>query len=550
MNECDWLHIIGSGAIAAFSAFVLRIFLSRWRLPSSDSIYHRLLVRELRANSGRMPNKIRQFLLDKRQSYPWLYHRVLAFWPEVALERRPELPSAVIDVVHVFLVVLLSARVAAVLGAGPVGCGLAAIVAGICFATSPALLAVGIGPRSYEITARPFGELLVTICLASTGEWLYTDHSVWLVLGVVAGASAMMASKFALQVLVFFLPVLGLAMGRNELLLLIPAQLLTALLLSRGRYLHVLIGQLSHLHFYATKLQWRFSLLQSRNNLGLLCRAIAGLVRTGGQDRNAQRALALAFEQNTFLQMILRNVILYGVIVVFLIRTGGNIGAEAANGSWTKYLLAWVVASLVAWFATSFRPLYFLGEAERYPEYAWGAASVLFGLLALTDPDMMLVFASLHLLTLMSVVAYMAIRYRFALAALKQELIRQDDLINYLNQLQHEQVVLPIPMAGLGFDIAFRTTHNVLLATDCQVWNRYGDKIFAQDGRYPYPNENIDWWRQTHGMNLMVIRKAYLAPERHPPSYPTTGLTVCYENLDYVVWAVAEGQTSPTAGAH
>jgi hypothetical protein len=221
---------------AATALTLLVIVLTRlvpgmvWRWPARDSAYHMLLRRELRRNRLRMPPRISPMLLEDRQTYPWFYHQLLALLPESWLTRMPSLPSTIVDGALAMLVMLVAARLAplAAPAVDPIWC---ATAAGLLFATAPALLLPGIGPRAHDVTPRPLGELLVAVALFGTGFWL--DGGGWLALVVATlGASlALLTSKFAAQVQLFFVPVMAIAMADAAPLLLLPLALLGAIAL-------------------------------------------------------------------------------------------------------------------------------------------------------------------------------------------------------------------------------------------------------------------------------------------------------------------------------
>lgn len=206
-----------------------------WPRHAMDGGYHMLLRREIRRHRMRMPPRVDAMALDERQTYPWWFHYLLALLPESWLRRAPPLPSTLIDTAHALLVAYVAAHLAPV-AAPSVDPAAAALVAGLLFATAPALLVVGIGPRAYEITPRPFGELCYTLAMAAAGAFAAGGPQWTLLVAAIAAGIALMSSKFAAQVLLLCGPAAALIAHSWVPVLLIPIALAAALVLSGGRY--------------------------------------------------------------------------------------------------------------------------------------------------------------------------------------------------------------------------------------------------------------------------------------------------------------------------
>jgi hypothetical protein len=477
-----------------------------WRWPARDSAYHMLLRRELRRNRLRMPPRISPMLLEDRQTYPWFYHQLLALLPESWLTRMPSLPSTIVDGALAMLVMLVAARLAplAAPAVDPIWC---ATAAGLLFATAPALLLPGIGPRAHDVTPRPLGELLVAVALFGTGFWL--DGGGWLALVVATlGASlALLTSKFAAQVQLFFVPVMAIAMADAAPLLLLPLALLGAIALSGGRYLHVLVAQWRHLGLFRRRLQHDHVLLRDRNDWRALLGAGAAALRGGG--RAACRETARLAEHNTWLQLLLRNVLLLGATGAVIFAglptwSGGGAGA----GRW---LLAWLLAPLAPFVLTSLRAWRFLGEAERYPEYAVPAAAVVAALvLAQVPGDTRLLLSGLYLASLALSLGYGVARRRFN--SLRTPVGVHDGLVRFLRTRPRGEVTLAIPW-HTAFAVAPVTEQRYLVGNDGGYWAREYDRMFV---RYPWPVPDLDYWRERFGASLVVVEPGLIEAEQDP----------------------------------
>ena len=299
-TESIWLPV-------ALSLVLLLRLLPAWRWPTftSDAGFHLLMRREIRANGFRVPRKLKPCLFDERVGYPWFYHQLIALLPEAWLRRVPALPSAIIDGLHALLAGWGAHGLATALG-HPEAAARAGLWGVLFFGVNPALLAHGLGPRAYEVTPRPLGELLFSAAMlaavwaAASGNWVG-----WTVASL-AGGLLLLSSKFAAQVLMFFIPLLAFLPGFHAAWGVLPGALVAALALSGGRYGDVLRGQWIHLRYYRRKLQYSFSVVADLNRWREF-RVVWGVLRERGPFSGTFcRALARLYATNTYLLLLLR----------------------------------------------------------------------------------------------------------------------------------------------------------------------------------------------------------------------------------------------------
>lgn len=509
-----------------------------WPVSSSDMGYHLLLRREIRRNRMRMPGRVTTLMLDEHQTYPWFYHWVLAFVPEKWLERLPMLPSTVVDIFHSGLVFGLAAWLApqAQPELNPVAAGLAA---GLLFGTSPALLAIGIGPRAYEVTPRPFGELLFSITIVAIGFYLIRGSAWALAAAALAAALMLLSSKFAAQVLVFCVPISALITKQWLLFLLPLAAVGAALLLSGGRYWRILAAQVAHLRLYRTRLQYEHPSLLRRNQWRCLWDALTGIVHSRFRERTLFVELLRFVEQNTYIQFFIRNVLWCGVFLL----TGFGLFPNWADAArpWELWLWSWALAPVFPFILSSLRGWRFLGEAERYPEYGLLPVCILTAVGMLRLPNNLAVGLF---------VAYVGLTLPILVSTfLRKRVISHRDpddtlseLVNYLKTLPPGAILLTIPSI-LSFAVAYRLEHQFLASADASVWMRDYDRIFC---KYPWPSTNFHWWRQTHRMEFVVVMTAYLSSSFGCEwDYDFTGFRQVFTNQAYLVYQTCplEGQT-------
>ena len=531
------------GVVAAVTA-VLRVVPGLlWKYRGMDAGAHLLLRRQIRRHGMRLRIEGWPLVLDKRFTYPWAFHWLLALLPESWLRRVPPLPSAICDVLHAVLVVWLAGHVVPIL-APPVDPAVAGLVAGLLFGTSPALLVAGFGPRAYEVTPRPFGELLYTVMLAGALLYLIEGSPVGLGVALLASGVLLLSSKFAGQVLLFCTPAMALVARDARLLLLLPAAFLVAIGLSGGGYWWILRAQWVHLKHYRSTLQYQHPVLARRNRGRDLARAF-GAVLCAPRHRARWTRLVQLAEAHTVLQFLLRNVLWCAVALLLVTGLGGT--GAAASLAWRTGLLAWMLAPLVPFTLTSLRHYRFLGEAERYPEYGIAPAAILGTAVALGLPALERnLIAVAYVASVIVVEAYTIARLRWN--ARRQRVRELDEVISFLGTKPATAVVIPLPW-HVAFQLAPDVSCSFVAAMDASAWCRDYDSIFSS---YPWIRPDAARWKSDYNASLVVVDCAALQAEGTPP-YDFSSLRPRFGNGAFQVfdWPVdtAALQQVPEASA-
>jgi hypothetical protein len=499
-----------------------------WRFRGMDAGAHLMLRRQIRRNRMRLSIRGWPLLLDNRITYPWGFHWALALLPESWLRRFPPLPSAISDAAHAALVVWLAAGLAPRVAPG-INPADAALLAGLLFATAPALLVVGFGPRAYEVTPRPFGELLYSVTIAAALVHLLDGGAASAIVAILAGGVLLLSSKFAAQVMLFCTPIMALVMGKPSLLLLLTLSLAAAMLLSGGAYRWVLHAQLVHLRFYRRRMQYEHPVLQSRNRGRDLVRAAWRLLRQAG-DGEARRSFIRLAEGHTFLQFLLRNVLWCGVIALLALSVFPAWPGDMRE--WQAALVAWAAAPLVPFVVTSLRDFRFLGEAERYPEYGIAPVSMLaaIGLLGIGASLRGWILAA-YLCTFVPAFLYTYSRLRWNSRKLDGDAL--DDLVAWLRQRPAGTVILPLPW-HVAFQVMVDLDHQYLVGLDAARWCRDYDQLFD---RYPWPATDLAMWRSDFSAELVVVDRPQLAAAGTP--YPFNGMEPEFDNGRFQVFRLA-----------
>ncbi|HOW96289.1 MAG TPA: hypothetical protein P5567_03570 [Kiritimatiellia bacterium] len=489
MNEALLLLLVLAAVLTA------RLWPS-WRHPQigSDAGFHLLLRREIRRGGFRPPARLEACLFDRTVGYPWLYHQFIALFPESWLRRLPALPSALADAAQTGLVFLagraLAGRFAP--GADPAWTG---FVCAALYGLNPAMLAHGVGPRAFEITPRPFGELLFTISLGSALLAAYLSSWAWAAVSVLAGAGVLLSSKFAVQVMLFFMPLLSFLPGLHRLWLVPLASLPVALALSAGRYRHVLRGQVRHLDYFRRKLQYTFGTVANRNRWQDV-RLLAATVRGHGLfSRAAASAASDFYFHNTYLQMATRGVLF---LLLAVLCAGGSFRGILLY----RWLLGWAWVWVLPFLLTSWRHARFLGEAERYAGYSIAPAALLVGLGLVSRPVSGLLAAGLVLYALVTIVIFAhALRSHARSAGLVRDARRE--LAGFLGGLPAGAVLLGAPEELVLGPVASLLPHR--FADIMADMDLFVEKLEHHCDGYPWPRADWAFWRAA-GVQYVVAR--------------------------------------------
>ncbi len=503
-----------------------------WPTFTSDAGYHLLMRREIRNNGFRIPRKLTPCVFDEQVTYPWLYHQWIAFLPETWLRRVPALPSAVIDGCHAALAYLGGAWLATSLG-HPGAAPQAGFWSAILFGINPALLAHGLGPRAYEMTPRPLGELFFSMLMLAA-IWAAQGGGVagWVV-SALAGGALLLSSKFAAQVLAFFVPLLALVPGFHAVAWMLPASFVTAMLLSRGRYFHVLRGQIVHLRWYRRKQQYATEMISGRNRWREIQQIGSAICEHGLFSREVVRSLGRAYTTNTYLLALSRG----GLFLVLLFIctwtdprcTGMDLGAFPS-----LCLLAWAFIWVFPFVLTSMRHYRFLGEAERYAEYGILPAAILVGVgLAIAPPSA--ARAVVLLLYALSAVGVVGHAWAINARASRTETRDRDELVDALRKLPAGSTLLGIPAMHVLAPVAFRLPHRYAdITTDGVqliglIENRFQD--------YPWPKPDWEMWRSLGVDYVVTFSPEFLRATRPSLPYDRIPLELAYANPSYRVYA-------------
>lgn len=354
------LVILGCFILRAWPRLILR------SAYVSDTYLHLYCASVIRESKFHIPQKLPRVLLPHRYTYPYLYHLLLAVFPlryRLWVER---LSGALLDTLSLIVIWIFSSWVVRVEGHPTPNLPL--IVCAL-FAFSPALLRIGSGPRAYNGSPRPLGMLLYLTHLCSTWAAFQTQNIWMFLLGLVSGAGIFFSAKFATQVLLFFGVFFSIFISPDYLVCLIGC-LLLAVLLTRRRVLAVLEGHFLHsLNYYKTMQKiYLYPGFDSHNFLAYVeqwksIRNLFHLRSFYSHKEFTKNFMSWFYQESLPVHLFVTVFPQYFFIVYYGFRYASFTPLE-------RFLAVWMAGGLFYFLFTKVKPFLFLGEGERYLEFA------------------------------------------------------------------------------------------------------------------------------------------------------------------------------------
>jgi len=460
--------------LRALPRFVLR------NVYVSDTYFHLYCADVIRKNRFAIPDKLPRVLLPHRFTYPYLYHLLLALFPLRQRLWAERFSSAVFDTLSLIVIYLFSSWIMRL--DGQTSSNLPLVVSAL-FAFSPALLRIGSGPRAYNGSPRPLGLLLYLTHLSCA--WVgFQSHNLWLLLGsLIAGACILFGAKFATQALLFF-GLLFCVFVTPYYALLLAGCFILAAFLTWGRVFKVLKGHFLHsLNYYQT--MQKIFLYPSFGNYSLQAyfekwKTIKTLFSPRTQFFARKR-----FAKDFIYWFYTESIPVHLFLTVFpqYLFFFYYIFLYPSLEQFERFSFIWMAAGLFWFILTKIKPFLFLGEGERYLEFA-----LLPSLFLLVDVfyDMPLVLGGVLLYSVVSSIYYVWLYHSYYKKYNEPGYYERKELINSLVE-DDRGAILPIGSFH-WFSLLFSenpvVTHGANLRPDEKP---VYIKVF---GRNPYPSEN------------------------------------------------------------
>ena len=464
--------------ILIFLCFLLRAF-PRLRLKNvflSDTYFHLYCAGVIRDNGHRLPNKFSKVILNHTYTYPFGYHYLLSLFPLHSRLWFERITGAVFDTINLILIYLFSGWAFTYFGKDTSSQRIPLMVA-LLFTFSPGLLRTGNSPRVYNGSPRVLGQTFYLIHLLG-GFYAYaTQNFLVLALSLLAGALLIITSKFGIQVLVFFGIGFILFFESYYMLLLIGCFFL-AFVGMRRKVLWVILGQIHHSLFYAKYLQAVF-LYPWVKTLPSYFLGFLGQVWQLLYEFRFWNAIRWFFSERYFLHILMTN---YPQFFLFFY----YVQQFPQMNILDHFFLVWMGLGLVWFLITTLRPFLFIGEAERYLEYAIFPS--LFLLLKFL-PEKLEGLIGVFLVYSILYALFALIQYQKQYRQKHEHFFEDKATLKSLNQLE-EGVLLPI---GPFHYQALSCTRFPILTHGGNIDERLlsRDEFMLVYGNYPYPSERL-----------------------------------------------------------
>ena len=240
------IQVIVASLLLLVLAAVLRV-VPLWLSPSGAGIDHwfwKAYIEEFR-RSGRFPPSLPQYVLDEEQWYPPVFPLVLAFLPSALFDRWNRAVAIAIDLVRMLLLLAVAYWQSD-------GNPAVVALAGLLYATTPIQISYNIQLNPRGLAALILDVVLILLLVQMSGSELWW---IWGVIGLLSGV-VLLTHKMTTQL--FWFVILGTAVIYRHwwLLALIPASLLSAMILSGGFYWKVLRAHWDIVSFWHKHWPW------------------------------------------------------------------------------------------------------------------------------------------------------------------------------------------------------------------------------------------------------------------------------------------------------
>lgn len=358
-TENTWVGILILSVVAFMSRYWIRSN-SKYGY-TSDVYFHMAYVDLIKKNGFRWKESFDLVALPHINSYPFGFHLILAFLNKfLSLAWLERVVSPFIEVLNVLLLYFIASFVFEL-------AHLESLLAGLIYVFTPAMMSTRIGPRAYNGAPRVFGQFLYLLHICIFMLLVDTDMPLVLKYSLV-GISAtpiLLSSTFGTQVLLFFGLALFIPFPLYSISLVVAY--LFGDLITWGKVTMLIKGTFEHSKSYSKVIsgtrfvfvKWHMSFLYNYKKLLLF------LIKL-----NFRSFLEYYFlKTKNKLHILIFHLPVFGIALMYV---AFNLNPQFINELESKDLIVLVIliASFLVFILTSFYKLLFLGEAERYLEFA------------------------------------------------------------------------------------------------------------------------------------------------------------------------------------
>jgi hypothetical protein len=347
--------------VILISCFLIRALPRLWVRHAyvSDTYYHLYCSQVIRENWYRLPKKLPRVVLNHVYTYPFGYHYLLALFPYPYRLWFERLTGAIFDtlsglIIYWFLTWVIRERYLTSSADLP-------IFVTALYAFSPALLRIPWGPRSYHGSPRVMGETLYLLHITSAYFSLVSKSLPGLIVSLLSGALLIVTAKFGTQVLLFLGIFFSIFLCPSYALLILGC-FVTGVILTRGLARRIIMGHIRHSVFYFKYIQQVFIWPQLKTIKDYLRSFRENLTNTVSFGK-WWRLIQWYYAERYFLHLLITVYPQFLFFLFWFCRWERMVPFE-------QFLMVWMGAGLFWFFMTSLKWTLFMGEGDRYLEYA------------------------------------------------------------------------------------------------------------------------------------------------------------------------------------
>ncbi|RXJ90605.1 hypothetical protein CRV01_05480 [Arcobacter sp. CECT 8983] len=483
---------------------------------NGDTWYHFAMAESIRNNNFSIPKRIKGYLLPNLYDYPYFYHYLLSFLSLKQRIKYERIYSAVLDALFVILAYFSFIYLYAKIGID----SSLAFFSALLLSISPTLLKVSMGPRAFDATPRVLGELLVFGFFIAMFFFYQEQSYLAYGIGVFFAALSLITSKFSAQVIFIFSLIIGSILNSLVIVLAPIAVFLIAIIISKERYMTILIGQYQHLKRFAKITKNEVEFISSINRFEQYKLFFKYLVSF-----QIKKAYLVFHSKLSYLNFIIKDIEVFLVLILMI-----SFNIDTSNNS-LSFIYAWFAAGFMSFILTGSHAFKFIGEADRYLEYAIFPTFVF--LTIYLQNNILWLFLPFTLLYI-----YNVFIYSFTSKYKLEDLFKATEFIKN-NYRREEYRLLGLVETNSFYYGEILTGLKCMAASEfstenCgeELWKKYYQPIM------PIRTNDFEWMYQEFGVNIILAYQPYIdeIKKTYNHEYKFDGYKEVYNKNDFVVY--------------
>jgi hypothetical protein len=454
---------------------------------ASDSFFHVRHAELIRENNFSIFYELKNSVIKIIYSYPFLYHWLLAVFPNKTRPWAERFTGAFFDSLNVVIIYLFTTWFKTF---HQINGPLMAISICFLYAISPALLRFNGGPRSFNGSPRVMAQTLYLIHSFSYYHFSQTGSKLTLALSVISGGLILIGSVFGTQVLFFFTPFFTLLFDPTYLLVVI-ASFAFILISSRGLVMRVLRGHFRGVQFLAERISqqspWQNNLRGYLYNMREFIKSSLRL--------NFKKAATCFHDEN----YPLHNFLFY--YPSFLIVLNFTYFSEH------RFLYVGLIAAISLYIFTSFKKFKFLGEPIRYLDYVLVPSYILSFIFLFNISSLWIFYVFIFYSGISSF--YFLKQFFKRYASIDSDYKDLENRFRELDSLEKGNLFAFNSNSHLSFYFTKMPIVNALIGNlDVDLFSKADSDLVI--GNYPYPGKDFDHILSRFNVKYIVLNEGEL----------------------------------------